>query len=145
MFSSVCVVCTGNICRSPMGEALLRERAPQGVTRVFSAGISALVDYPAEPEAVALLAEHGIDLSAHRAQQVTEETVGAADLLLAMDDSHLRWLHRRYPQARGRAYKWLHWNGGGEVLDPYGMPRAAFEQALHQIETGLSGWLERLA
>lgn len=44
MFSRVCVICTGNICRSPMGEALLRERAGDRLSEVYSAGTGALID-----------------------------------------------------------------------------------------------------
>lgn len=127
-----------------MGEAMLRAKAPPSVRRVFSAGVGALVGRGAEPDAVALMAERHVDISSHRAQQVTDAVVAESELILAMDGGHLRWLHQNYPQLRGRAYLWLHWDGGGDVADPYGLPRSAFAQSLSQIEDGLSSWLRRL-
>lgn len=145
MFSRVCVICTGNICRSPMGEALLRARAGDKLSEVYSAGIGALVGYGADATAVELMDEKGIDLSPHRAQQATAGVLSRADLVLAMDRSHLDWLHRQHPQLRGRSFLWLHWRDGAEVPDPYRRPRAAFEEALALIEQGTEDWLARIA
>ena len=144
MFSRICVVCTGNICRSPMGEALLRERAGDRLTEVFSAGTGALEGHPADPTAVALMAERGIDITPHRGKQATSGLMAAADLVLALDGSHLDWLHRQLPQLRGRIFRLLHWRGEADVPDPYRQPRAAFEHALALIDQGVDDWLQRI-
>ncbi len=61
------MVCTGNICRSPMAEGLLRHRlAADSPTKVASAGVGALISHPADPIAVDLMSARGIDISAHR-------------------------------------------------------------------------------
>jgi len=65
----ILTLCIGNICRSPLAQGLLAQQLP-GHT-VWSAGLGALVGEPADPMSVQIAAEHGLDISAHRAQQVS--------------------------------------------------------------------------
>ncbi|MEQ1439447.1 low molecular weight protein-tyrosine-phosphatase [Fontimonas sp. SYSU GA230001] len=144
MFNRIIVICTGNICRSPMAEALLRARLGARVQVVASAGTGALVGYPADPLAVEVAAEHGLDLAAHRAQQATLPLLASMDLVLTLDQTHSDWLNRLYPQLRGRVHKILRWRGNADVADPYRQPRAAFERAFDDIEAGVEDWLGKL-
>jgi len=85
--TAVLVVCTGNICRSPLAEALLRvelERHGANEYRVSSAGTGAWDGSPASEGALLVGLEHEIDLSAHRARLLTRDLVGAADVILTM-------------------------------------------------------------
>lgn len=144
MFNRFLVVCTGNICRSPMGEYLLRERlADRPTVEVASAGIGALVGHPADPTAVEIMAENGIDATAHRARQITAQMLADTDLVLAMDNSHVRWLHANFPMSRGRVHLIGRWQDH-EVADPYRLPRAAFEQAWADTVTAVDDWVARL-
>lgn len=145
MFNRIIVVCTGNICRSPMGEALLRERLRdrKGVT-VASAGIGALIGHPAAPMARELMNERQIDIGPHRAQQATLPLLSSMDLILTMDRTHSDWIMQQYPALRGRVHKFLKWGGDRDVADPYRLPRKAFEQALSDIDRGVEDWLRRL-
>lgn len=87
----VLMVCTGNICRSPMAETLLRARLDDAVVRVHSAGTRALVgkEMPAAAQDLAL--EHGAspeDVTGHRARWLVESVASDADLILAMSREH---------------------------------------------------------
>ncbi|MFA5940777.1 MAG: low molecular weight protein-tyrosine-phosphatase [Sinimarinibacterium sp.] len=144
MFNHIIVVCTGNICRSPMAEALLRVRLGARVQRVASAGTGALVGYPADAMAVEVASEHGLDLSGHRAQQATLPLLSSMDLILTLDQSHNDWLNRQYPQLRGRVHKILKWRENVDVEDPYRRPRDAFVKAFDDIEGGVEDWLRKL-
>jgi protein-tyrosine phosphatase len=143
MFNRILVVCTGNICRSPMAEALLRTRLGDKF-EVASAGTAALIGYPADQMAVAVCTERGLDLSAHRAQQATLPLLTGYDLILALDQTHSQWLNQRYPQMHGRVHKLLRWRGDADVADPYCGPRVAFEQALADIASGVEDWVARV-
>ncbi len=120
-----------------MAEGLLRARfAARGRGTVASAGIAALAGRPAEPRAVALLAERGVDLSAHRARQLTPEMIADADLVVVMEQAQQHELERLSPAARGRVHR-LGRFGGFDVEDPFRQQRDAFERALALIERGL--------
>lgn len=138
MFNRILVVCVGNICRSPMAEALLASRlAKLGLrSRVESAGLAALVGHPADPLAQLLMRERGLDLSGHRARQLVPALVSAADLVLVMDSAQQRAVEAMLPAARGRVQRLGRW-GGFDVPDPYRQERPAFEQALAMIERGV--------
>ncbi len=131
------MVCTGNVCRSPLAEGLLRarfERRGRGV--VESAGLAALEGRPADPLATQMLAERGIDISGHRARQLTPELLVGFDLVLVMEDGQRRFVEGLSRSARGRVHR-IGRFGGFDVADPYRQSRREFERALGLIERGL--------
>ena len=87
----IVVMCTGNICRSPMGEALLRERLETGGVdaRVSSVGLL-LDDRPADPHAIDEMAERGLDITSHRSRIIDGEMAEEIDLLIGMEQRHVR-------------------------------------------------------
>lgn len=128
-----------------MAEALLAGRArARGLdVRVSSAGIAALVGQPAEPEAQDLMRARGLDISGHRARQLTTELLAAHELVLVMEEGHRRVVERMAPAARGRVRRLGHF-GDFDVADPYRGPRTAFEQALALIDRGVSDYVAHL-
>ena len=101
----VLVVCTGNICRSPMGAALLRAHFDaQGVrATVHSAGTMAWNASP-PPEAVTVMDEMGIDISSHRARPLSVELVAGADVVLGMTRDHVGRVLSLVPEASERTF-----------------------------------------
>lgn len=141
MFESVVVVCTGNVCRSPMAAALLAMRAAGHKLAVGSAGVAALVGHAPPPAAVELMAERGVDISGHRGTQLSDALARQYDLLLVMELAQQRWIEAQWPVLRGRVYRW---GGDEDVLDPFGQSREVFVQSLSQIESGVEVWAKRL-
>jgi len=142
MFKSILVVCVGNICRSPMAEALLKIRAPADV-HIHSAGIGALVGKPADAHALRLMQEHGTDISAHRARQLTPAIAGTADLILVMEVGHQRRIHSISPASRGKVHTLGKW-ADVEVPDPYQKSPEYFAYTLGLIEQGVDQWAAKL-
>ena len=144
MIRHILVVCVGNICRSPMAEALLGHalRGQEGY-KVASAGLGALVGHPASEHSVALMEELGLDISAHRARQLHPDMVHAADLVLVMEAGHKRSIDEADPTARGKVHRLGEWQDT-DIDDPYRQPRAAYEDALRDIEAGVASWIERI-
>lgn len=140
----ILLVCIGNICRSPVAEALLKQQFPDKT--VSSAGLAALVGHPADNTAQEIANQDGLDLSAHRARQITQTMCNDADLILVMESDHQRELAARYPLARGkiRCLGELPDGQRFDVADPYRQPRDAFEQAHAAIVRGVTNWVQRI-
>ena len=142
MFKSVLMVCVGNICRSPMAEALLKAYCMERGLRVSidSAGIGALVDHPADDAVVALMQQKNIDMSGHRAKQVNAALIADYELILVMEQGHIQALVQMQPQARGRVHLLGKWNEQEEISDPYQKSQAHFVAALSAIERNIILW-----
>lgn len=145
MFERILILCTGNICRSPMAEAVLRQRLEKAGRNVDvrSAGVGALRDFPADPPAQERMRERGLDISAHRAQQVTPELARWADLILVMESHQREAMCEIDPTARGKTYLLGHWTGQ-EVPDPYKMPVTVYDRALALIDEAMDAWMKKL-
>ena len=102
-----------------MAEALLRQ-ALQDMRNVSvsSAGLGALVDYPAAKHAEALMAERGLDISGHRARQLTPDLIHASDLILVMETRHIRAIDNEDATARGKVYRLCEWQDT-DIPDPF--------------------------
>jgi protein-tyrosine phosphatase len=144
MISDIVVVCVGNICRSPMGAALMADQLGEdSEITVSSAGIGALVGFPAAEHAVELMGERGIDISDHRARQLDIEIIKSTDLILVMESGHKTAIDSIDPTARGKVYRMCEWNDT-DVADPYQQPKEAFAAALAMIDQGVDDWVERI-
>ena len=141
MTQRILVLCTGNVCRSPIAAAMLAREFPDRTLE--SAGLAALVGQPADPKAVESVESLKLDLSAHRARQVTGAMCRAADLILVMEQDHKTELSRRYPLVRGKVFR-LGEAGEFDVADPYRGPRHAYETACIEIASGVDAWGRRI-
>lgn len=143
MFNSILVVCTGNICRSPMGERLLRQQLPG--RQVTSAGIFGLEGCPADAAAQAVAWRHGISLEGHVARKVTRSLLQKSDLILVMEPKHLRFIATMAPENRGKSLLFGQWLETKDIPDPYRKSREAFEYVFNQLGKASQEWARRLS
>lgn len=142
MFDSILVVCTGNICRSPIGERLL-QKLLHG-KKISSAGVQALKEHQADHSAVQIALSHGISLEGHAGQQFTSALAREYDLILAMEKYHIEQISRISPEARGKTMLFGHWIGQKEIPDPYRKSEEAFTSVYDLIEKAGKQWAEKL-
>lgn len=141
-------VCTANICRSPVAEGLLRQRLQEdglyGWT-VSSAGTWAQQRRAAASTSIELLAERGIDISNHRAREVTAELLAAADLILCMEAGHAEALRVEFPEAAERIYLLSEMAGDKQnVDDPYGGPYQGYVKMVDELSQLIEAGLPRM-
>ena len=143
MFNKILVVCAGNICRSPLAEAKLRQLAPASV-EIASAGIQAMVDHPADPQSQVEAVQDGLDLSQHRARQLTDAMCQAHDLILVMEQRHVDSVCQISPSARGKVMLLGRWNNQQEVADPYHKDASHFASAYQLISAFSEQWISKM-
>lgn len=143
MIKSVLVVCVGNICRSPIGERLLRKALPN--LDIHSAGLAAVVGETADKDANAAANEIGVDLAGHVARQLTDEMGAAHDLILVMEPGHRAEIGRKFPQLLGRTMLFDHWTGGKGIADPYRKPMITHRDARDLIARSAAAWANKLS
>ncbi len=149
----IVLVCTGNTCRSPMAEVLLKKRIAQrlkckldelddrGIV-VMSAGISATPGCRAAAEAVQTVKEQGLDLSQHESQPLSERVVRFADLIITMTRGHRDAILEAWPDAEPRVH--LISKGRGDVSDPIGGPLDLYRHCAEQLDAYLATWVDEL-
>ncbi|MGD8502796.1 MAG: low molecular weight protein arginine phosphatase, partial [Syntrophobacterales bacterium] len=148
---NILFVCTGNSCRSPLAEGLMKKLlsdSPIAGAEIGSAGLTALPGSPASFNAVRVAQENSISLQEHRARQVTPELIDSADLILVMEPRHQQELLSRHPEASVKTLLLRHFARYGSqtrgINDPYGLNleayRFCFEDIKECIES-LHQWL----
>jgi protein-tyrosine phosphatase len=143
----IALVCTGNTCRSPMAETLLRERlckklGSEDAVRVLSAGVAAGVGSGASPQAIEVMGKRGLDLTGHSSRPLDDAVMNVADLVLTMTQGHRRAILAAWPDMQDRVHTLR--RDGGDISDPVGMPVEVYESCADQIDRELAAWLDAL-
>ncbi|HJS25543.1 MAG TPA: low molecular weight phosphatase family protein [Actinomycetota bacterium] len=136
----VLVVCTGNVCRSPIAEGMLRaafvERLGDEAPDVVSAGTMGWEGSGADPSSIAAAAERGVDISGHVARALSTVDVRSADLVLAMSSEHANAVVRGEPEAAPRTFTLKELVRLLEALpDPTGQDLRSRVGAAHAVRT----------
>jgi len=134
----VLFVCTGNTCRSPMAEALLKKIAAEEnlPVEVHSAGIAAFPGAPPRPEAVEVCREKGMDLSSYQSQPLSKTLVLESDHILTMTGKHKEMILKKMPALEGKVALFSEFAGSGieDVEDPIGQSVEVYREVLDQME-----------
>ncbi len=143
----IAVVCTGNTCRSPMAEALLREKlakklGSEDAVRVISAGVAAGAGMGASPQAMEVMGGRGLDLTGHCSRPLDDSVMKVADLVLTMTAGHRAAILAAWPEMHDRIFPLR--RDGGDITDPVGMPLEVYERCAEQIDSELDSWIDSL-
>lgn len=134
-------VCTGNTCRSPMAEAVLRQKIKWSGVKGFSvssAGISATDGHPMSENSKKALKQLGIERRAFKARRITPELIAKADYVICMTAAHKAAL------PFGNVYSVGEITGEGDIADPYGGDLNEYIACSHSIERACNIIMEKL-
>jgi len=144
-------VCTGNICRSPMAEGILRHKALQnGCTDwlVTSVGISGLDGQPASEFAQQVCLASGIDIRAHRSRPISNDELQRAEMVFCMEPVHRDFIHTFFPWHRSKTVLLGAWpekeTRKSAIPDPIGAPLEAYQRVFDMIHGHIDRIFERL-
>ncbi|SBS27115.1 Low molecular weight protein-tyrosine-phosphatase wzb [Marinomonas spartinae] len=147
MFDKILVVCVGNICRSPTGEALLKQLMPDKL--ISSAGLAVekngLSGHSADSMALSVAKKHDLLFSEHKARQLTPSLCLESDLILVMEKQHLEWLTQLSPESRGKAMLFSQWLDQSDIADPYHKSEVFFEETFKALSLSAKAWARKLS
>ncbi len=147
---TILLVCTGNMCRSPMAEAILKDQLHRDrkdhLYRVHSAGTWTIDGRGASRLAIEAMQEAGLDLTGHRTHHLTSEDVRQAALILVMTQDHKESLLAEFPEVDQRTLLLSELVGNRyDILDPYGSDTLElYRECAHEIESLLRRGYDRI-
>jgi protein-tyrosine-phosphatase len=138
-------VCTGNICRSPMAEGILKKvLESSGAALASSSGTHAVIGNPASEFSVIACGESGIDISQHRAKMLTPEMIKANDIILCMERSHVERVLSIDVRANERVFNLADFSGSRRmrgIPDPYGCSLREYRKCFRDIQRCIDNFL----
>lgn len=134
MEGPIIFICSGNTCRSPMAEVLLKAWLEQEgqKTEVYSRGLSAFMGDDASWEAIRAVEAIGLNLESHRSQRANPQELSAAGCIITMTDFHKRKILDIMPELAGKVLS-AQEIGGADIADPYGGNKKTYRKCLEAI------------
>ncbi len=146
--ANILIICTANICRSPVAAALLRDRLRQrGLAdwMVSSAGTWAMVSRGASRYSIEVMQRDGIDITEHRARMVEEGHMVDADLVLTMETGHAEALRAEFPGHAHKVFLLTEMLGHSyNIADPYGGPLEEYERMVIGLSDVIDQGLDQI-
>jgi protein-tyrosine-phosphatase len=146
--ANILIVCTANICRSPVAAALLRDRLRRrnlAGWQVSSAGTWAVAPRGASRYSVELMERAGLDITGHRSQMVEERHLAQANLILTMEIGHAEALRAEFPNYAHKVHMLTEMIGHSfNIADPYGGPLEEYERMVASLSEVIDGGMERI-
>lgn len=139
----VLVVCIGNVCRSPVGERVLKAKLKSA--EIESAGLGALVGHGVDETAAMVAERHGVSVAGHKARQFTPELGARADLILVMEPEHRQSISASNPHLSGKVMLFDQWTERKGIPDPFRRSEYFHERVFEMIEAAADGWAAKLA
>lgn len=137
-------VCTGNTCRSPMAEAILKSKQLPNV-EVRSAGVYAMDGLAASANAQAVLSDNSVDHQ-HSSKLLDTQDVAWATHIITMTAAHKAAIRENFPDSNLKTFTLMEFAGEGsrDVFDPYGGDKDVYRQTYHELEQAIRKIIEKL-
>ncbi len=135
---NIVFVCTGNTCRSPMAEALMKKLLKDNnidTINVISRGLSAFENSPASENSIKAIKKYNIDLTSHRAKSLSPDELKYYDLILTMSSNHKNIIISAFPDVKDKIFTVYEFsfNKNADISDPFGGNIEIYEKCLDEI------------
>lgn len=144
--TNLLMICTGNICRSPIAEGFATVLGLEYGCQIQSKSASTLglLNRPADPKSVKVCKEIGIDISQHKSQPITQELVDWADYILVMERKHAQHVRMGYENVDDKVLELGSFGGLTSIKDPIGGWTYRFRSCRKEIERSLRNFIQQM-